>query len=503
MAGISGVSHPNLQNSFMQSRLGLEGEDWYKIYGNNCIVLSRPLAAHASLLGEGLVDTYETITGKLQAEGFNLENNHIVANVVGNGATEKHITTWYKPSGPDARVYIYDPKTGDAEKYLSRLSNSLVRKAWDGFIGAFRALIPNYTKEIDQDKIYQSLGVQSYFDPITCGYYSLEVSRAITELVGDNQIITVDAILDRLALRNPVQEALATIQAYDKSQDTRYSGFIKKAWHDTFIAPAVKHPKVAEEYGIMNYFAGYPLEAGPKRVLYYASLSFLITPLINTLKIPTEFAVKALAETASYLKNRLLFWTPTSNLTQYLRSAVLLAANGLHFALEGAWVSLRTITSPVNSFEAGYKVHWTLGLLSACLSTAFWAGVAVFALPAVPGVALMGGLAVALGFKGILNWGVHSYFAKPEPESSKVMTFDDDVFNMESEKEMDKVQETGPSVTPIKSRPSPSVPAAQSFKILPGSAKLAGELGQFKSSSPSDASLDNTPVDGEEITPHL
>lgn len=492
MPGIKALNGTELQQLLMSlfvdktfeaqalPELGKEAAIVYVNAEHQCIVLSAPVLStrrNPFNMGDAERDYDEAIEAIKTRTGLvNLDDYHLVIPVIGMGATEKHIVSSYK--APHSLPVIFDSKTSDPQRFLRAPDGRLFSNVVSAVSGAFRSFIPRFVQtnvsgenglEGLADVNYQSLNTQAYLDPKTCGYHTAMTMEAIADAVIGGRSVSADAILP--ALNNPVSASLRQMPRLNEEFSP-----LRTAWYETFIAPVIKKGRTADDYGFLNYFAGLPLEGGAKRFVYFASLSFIMAPLINSLKIPSEFALKALAEGAHYLKDQLLRWSPTSIPVQYLRSAALLLANGVHYGLEGAHLLLRTVTSPVNSFKAAWNTHWSLGLLSAATSAAAYAALAVFALPlvlqaagttvlsalpqlasaiggpisaglaaggislspfAAASVLVMSGLAIMRGIKGVLNWTIDGFSAKKtiNNNSSAVVSSVNNVLNSDSDDE--------------------------------------------------------------------
>ena len=108
------------------------------------------------------------------------------------------------------------------------------------------------------------------------------------------------------------------------------------------------------------------------------------------LKLVTELPLNLLSESASFVKNQLITWVPTNGVTQGIRSILLATATSLQALFKGAYYLLRTITSPITSFQAAHKIHPALGVASALTSIILiGCGLAALALFAPPIVAAL------------------------------------------------------------------------------------------------------------------
>lgn len=428
MAGIvalNGSQEKKLLTSIFKSKVGFteynlhEGQARFFININaSCMVIADPVrAADINLHNRAdAIFSYDELIQAIQAQwsDYNLNNFHIIAPVIGEGATEKHIVTLYKPPNASAPM-IFDSKTSDPERLVAPADRRLSRRLVSGSVGSVRALNPSFSQTLDtEDKTvlaglrgasYHALDTQSYLDPKTCGYHCAQVCKEIAEMVCEAPAIpvNVDNLLNRLKNRNPVDESLVILQDEEPQFNNNFFSFIQKAWYETYIKPVVKQGTRATDYSFLNYFAGLPSEGELKLFIYFVSLAFIVTPLVNTLKLPTEFLLKALAEGVYYLKDQIMLWAPTSAPLQYARSTLLFFTHLLHYVLEGSRLWVRTVTSPINSFNAGWRIHWSLGLTSAIVSAAAYTALAVFALPVLAGALASSGSGILTVIPQILT----------------------------------------------------------------------------------------------------
>ncbi|WP_454784857.1 hypothetical protein [Legionella sp. WA2024007413] len=317
-------------------------------------------------------------------EENNLTNKHVLFGVEGQGATEQHIVTMHLP--PNGVPKIYDSKYSNPKRFFAsnRSKNTVI-----GILGAaFHSLNPWASKELNVDlnhisskripsATYYSLGTQSFFDGITCGYHTGSLIEILADRLNSNFDPSPQNLLD--ALKNPVTDAAAKLQTQNapKTLDMSIFSFWKKAWQDTFL-PLID-TQVRDNYHFGHYFLGWPSDPKGSKLAYFITLKFITAPLTNLLSFFTEFPLNFLSETFSFLKNITLSWAPTNWFTQSIRSALLLVTMGLEGLFKGAYYLTRTITSPITSFKEAQRVHPVLGFLSALASVCF-IGAAVVAL---------------------------------------------------------------------------------------------------------------------------
>lgn len=334
---------------------------------------------------------YADLITSLERGGVgDLDSCHLLLGLKGDGVTEGHIVTAYLPpvtKGKERRLQIFDPKTSDAHKFFHQPTGNRIATV---ILGLFRALIPRYSTQINAGDLppidYHALGTQSFFDPASCGYHTASNILTLKDMISSGTTIDRDSLLQ--ASRSPVARSINSLRSkHSSSVDSGFGSFLKKAWQDTYMP--LENEAEREKLHFGHYFMGWPKEKGAgQKVLYFATLGFLFNPLLNLIKLPTEFLLNALSETASYLKNALIATAPKNPLAQYLRSGALLAMNILQYLFKGISLLVRTVTSPVSSFKAAKKTGgWPLALLSATFSVAAYAALAIFAAPAVMALA--------------------------------------------------------------------------------------------------------------------
>ena len=200
--------------------------------------------------------------------------------------------------------------------------------------------------------------------------------------------------------RNPSlnEQIDATFKNYNGSIQTRFTDFLSNAWNKTFLPHKPSHEH--HLYHVGHSFFGFPKTGGKKGLFFYfASLGFIRTPLVNTIKLLTEFPLKALAESMDYLRHRLMSLSPTSTAGQYFRSFLLLATTLFTGLFEGIRFIVRTITSPITSAKKAFKKHAVLGVLSIIASSVFLFGILAGVLVATGGVAsipILGGIVASI-----------------------------------------------------------------------------------------------------------
>lgn len=263
----------------------------------------------------------------------------------GRGATEQHIVTTYI-SADKKTVDIFDPKASNAIRFFSGKGGTGTL-----LLGLLRALNPFPKSTLTFGEVtanYYALGTQSFFDGVSCGYHNVAAILACKELLEDGAI-TRDNLLAKI--KNPVSEATQLLkEKAPKKVDSNFASFVKKAWQDTMMPVANKEQRQLLKF--QNYFLGWPYQGTTnQKIIYFVTLRFLFQPIINLIRRPIEFSFNLLSETANFLKNTLINWAPTHLSTQYLRSGLMLLTYAAQGLFKGAYLLLRTFTSPMVNFE--------------------------------------------------------------------------------------------------------------------------------------------------------
>jgi hypothetical protein len=326
-----------------------------------------------------LESVLKNIADELGAKDFS--EYHVLAGVIGNGLTEKHIVSAYCPP-KDGQIQIFDSKISDPDKFFSQRSGIQVGTLVKGL---FRSLLPNPIShpQIELGRIRQAdyipLGTQSLFDGASCGYHTATNLMTLISRIENNQSIGPDDLL--AATQTPVVQHTESLGL---QKNSRFTSFIKKAWQDTFMPLDNDEERKSTHFG--HYFMGWPKKGAGSRALYFLTLGFITTPVVNLIRLPTEFLFNALSEIANYLKNALISWAPTNYVTQSLRSVALLTCIGLQGLFKGVSLLLRTVTAPVTSFKEALNVNppWLgkmLAATSALFSLGAFAALIIFAAP--------------------------------------------------------------------------------------------------------------------------
>lgn len=366
--------------------------EYYVHPNNDLVIITTPLFA----------GDFATLLPQL-SERF--ANQKLLLGLMGQGATEQHIVTTYV-SEDRKSIEIFDPKASDPQRFFSgqkgigTVLRGLLR-ALNPFPRSTIALSSDNNSDSSVTKAnYSSLGTQSFFDGVSCGYHNVANILACKKLIENGEEITVSNLLAQT--KNPVSEAAKLLQEKNIAShkvETSFLDFMKKAWQDT-VMPLVSE-KQKETLQFKHYFLGWPQNpTRAQQIFYFASFSFIAIPLINLVRRPVEFILNASAETANYAKNRLINWAPTNIASQYLRSGLLLLTYGIQGLFKAAYLVIRTVTSPITSFEAAQTIRnpvlrTVMSGLSILMSVTGLTAIAIFLSPAL--LATLPGAAGVLG----------------------------------------------------------------------------------------------------------
>jgi hypothetical protein len=294
---------------------------------------------------------------------------HILAPLIGLGYSEQHVVTAYRKAKEET-LYIYDSKTSDVDKFFNQNDRSFSKWLLSLFTGLLNAARPAY-KSHKNNIEYRSLGTQSLFDGVSCGYLTAGYLLAAKEAIENDQEISIDTFRNCQDAQQSMTEYMAN------SLNTAFKYFIKKAWQDTYMP-------LDKEQSFANYFLGWPKENGlAPKILYFASLGFIFKPLVSMLRLPTEFTTRAMAASADFVANEIYTWSPRNVGLQYLRSTALLFCLAGQAIFKSLALMVRTVTAPIDSFKKGWQTHKALGVLSVLISVTAYTLLAVFAAPAV------------------------------------------------------------------------------------------------------------------------
>ncbi|KTD74633.1 hypothetical protein [Legionella waltersii] len=324
---------------------------------NKTIVITQPVSSAST------VELINSLKACIELDEGSFNDYNVLCGLVGPGATEQHIVTAHFPpqnyDEDQLRVTIFDSKTSNVQKLFYQQINTVA-----AILGGLAlSILPNYhtetSIEFGQKTLqvsYNTLGTQSFFDGVSCGYHTAANLEAAKALLKNHQEINRDNLLNSttdspvLRAARILRKPVASIEQQNKIKSS-YLDFIKKAWIDTYMP--LESQKNRQSKRFQHYFLGYPQESGwTKKALYFGLLGFIFIPVHSLIKLPTEFLLNFLSETANYIKNALIAWCPTNAVTQSLRSLFLLVAYGLQGLFKGGNLAVRVFISPVTSFKA-------------------------------------------------------------------------------------------------------------------------------------------------------
>lgn len=365
--------------------------EFFDLKEENLIIVTTPIMANE----------YPTLLKKFPGK-------QILVGLQAAGMIEDHIFCAYASADADRQtIKLIDSKNNDAQKFFGPVG------FFSGLRNLFRSFLPQpgshiqISIEVGQvvNAEYLALGTQSIFDSKSCGYHVVANILACRKLLDDNSQIATAYLSDaNVALtrenllaktNNPVLDNPVIDSANANVVKTSFFSFVKKAWFDTVLPTTSEDERSNEEefnkekLQFTRYFLGFPLQKGNviRIALYIASFSWLVTPLLNTIRRPPEFLLNLAAETTNFLKNKLIAWAPTNSFTQYLRSTLLLVSYALQGLFKGLYFLLRSLTSPLSSFQAALKTENLILRIFLCttsvlLSLASFAALAFFSAPA-------------------------------------------------------------------------------------------------------------------------
>ena len=316
------------------------------------------------------------------------KDKHILLSVVGQGLNEQHIATMHIL--PVGNAVIYDSKSSDPEFFfdpprspnrfaiiLKRIGKSLF-SGRDGIPLRLKALTdvdlanlgdgPFY-QDGDPNVCYKTLGTQSFFDGVSCGYHCASNINCLTRMINTGREVTLENLLNENIAPVTTSARILAESATDSANkvNNSFKAFMKQAWLDTFMPYADEEKR--QEIGFYNYFLGWP-EQNNEKSLFILTLGFITHPAINTLKLLIEFPFNALGELAAYTKNRLINWSPTNRIIQTFKSGLLALAVASQYTFKGLYHIAKMTTAPINSAREAWAISPLLGLTSALISAA-------------------------------------------------------------------------------------------------------------------------------------
>ncbi|KTD17879.1 hypothetical protein [Legionella jordanis] len=311
---------------------------------NLFIILTPIFAADFAYLLPHLEHFFQQISG---------HPSRILMGIVGHGATEQHIATAYiRSENGQKAIDVFDPKSSNPERFFAN-SGSWLGAA---FSGLFRSLVPfsNNDVVLDGDASttvhYHSLGTQSYFDGVSCGYHNVANILTCRKIIAAGEEVSRDTILSRTA--NPVHEIAGILnkeKQYQEKVRVSFKEFMSKAWAESMMP--FTSPEERKTLTIANYFFGWPKESTALKILYFISLAFIAIPLINVVRRTPVLLLNIIAESANFFKNLLINWAPTHAVTQYIRSGLLLFSLGIQGLFKAPSLVFQALSSPIDALK--------------------------------------------------------------------------------------------------------------------------------------------------------
>ncbi len=305
--------------------------------GKNIILITTPIPA------EYLQDVLDYFHKEESA-------SDILLGTVGQGFTEQHIVTTHGSMNESGchEINVYDSKWSDCDKFFSNVPPSTLQ--------------------------YHTLGTQSIFDGVTCGYHTLFNLSACMRLLTKKASISTQAILEEVqnSPDSPVIDVNNNLQS-----PTNFSTFMKRALKQTYYSD------IFEEEAFSSYFLGLPKTGSSTfdKCIFVIGFEWLLVPFINILKLPSIFLMNILAESINYIKNRVLEFAPTDMATQSLRTLGLFVINLAIYTFKALSLLFNLILSPQETAKKAYDIHPILGVLSTIASLSSYAALSIFAGP--------------------------------------------------------------------------------------------------------------------------
>lgn len=325
-----------------------------------------------------------------------LDKKHILVGVIGRGfAKEQHILTAYRR--PEGKWEQFDSKQNNANHF-----EGLEHR--DG-----RRLFQRKASQEPLLVTYHSLKTQDIFDAKTCGMHTHKIMLAVADLIAKKKDVSAEAVIAQL--NSPAAEVgsfLRLDSSLEQKADNRFKSFVKKAWFNTFM-PLERNKTKREKASFVHYFLGWPeKDALSQKLGYFFTLRFITKPLSSVIKLPTEFLLNFLSETARYLKNQLMGWSPKQGGLKYVRTGLMATLIVFQWLFKGLALAIRPITSPIDSYKAAKKKGGVYAGLSLFMSVLFYAALVVLLAPVLltalfaKGGALLASAAVQLLAKPVL-----------------------------------------------------------------------------------------------------
>jgi hypothetical protein len=314
-------------------------------------------------------------------------DKNIVAGLYGPDITENHIVTHFIPNiiSEETPIIALDSK-GPLNESFYNIYKPLRRKIIDLLKAPFQSLLPlgdavlsvRITQKNTVSIKATSQGKQSLLDGVTCGIHNIQNILALANMSSDGIINSFRT--GNIETRNLTNEEINKL--YQADDVISFAAFAKSAWNNTFMK--AKSIDEQNQQDFVNYFMGWPKDGTTvQKALYFLSLSFITTPVINTLKTLVQFPINFLSESARFLRNRLMLLSPTSLPAQFLRTAGILLTGLVENITKGIGFVVNAVTSPIENLKAAWKTNKALGVLSILISAGAYVGLSIFAAPIV------------------------------------------------------------------------------------------------------------------------
>lgn len=441
---------------------------------------------------------------------------HILCGLQGKGITEQHIVTGhvYYESYENNKNNLAPQTNADAAKnsnFFAKIINKIKKKPFyetssnisnntnlstinfsddsslasakqtltidifDPKIGGGKLLSPLHHKKVN----YYSLGTQSLFDSISCGYHHVQNIATAKFFIDHDMPITKENLLKYTAnpvadIHNAAREIIASttkkipvsitlnsdshvaesdkknieLNAYQENKlknwlpEVTFWSFMKKAWWDTMLPLTSDEERSKAKF--IHYFLGWPKTDNlvPK-VFYFLSLYCIFIPAINLLRRLIELALNIIAESSNYLQNLLIAWAPTNFITQFLRTSLLSLCYMIYGISKGSYYIILPVTSPFISFELAKAIKNPVARFFALVGHAIISGVGLVVLSIVAAPILFAAIvltliAIPISFASVYLYNLVTDGEKKPPQNAIVLPIPSNVDNLLLNKHADK-----------------------------------------------------------------
>lgn len=363
---------PNLKPGYIKASPTIPNRATYLIDEQNKEII------FATPLNTVNVSDYLSALQEKLGEAGDLDNYHLILPVIGNGITEQHIVTLYKPkrkSNKPNKAFVIDSKTSDPDSFFKFSQQTFSQKFSGACKGIFRALIPNYQKTVSPKNVYfesvdyLSTGYQSYVDGVSCGYHTLSTILELVLIIeSKKEVLSPKALRsslnsasnDRLIKEN-LPRAVNKIIYLEKENTTflRYRDYIASAWTKTFFNGVNEQTRKKQKF--QHIVFGWPLDNRLSyQIIYFLSLTFILHPLQLLLNLVITLPINLIAKTFQYWQHKIFLAENKKSITQYARSALLLLIYpllGLSKTLSFITTQLFSLLTPFNKILGGRETE--------------------------------------------------------------------------------------------------------------------------------------------------